>query len=107
MPDGGAAARTRLAGVQSGRTGLRRVGLNTQDVAGEARAFLEEFEVSYPNVRDGSDAVARAWSVTDLPETFFVDRRAHIVGRVTGAIDSWRLRDGARAAVRGLPIGLS
>jgi hypothetical protein len=43
--------------------------------------------------------------VTGLPETFFVDRRGRVVGRMIGAIDSRRLRGGVRAAVRGLPIG--
>jgi cytochrome c biogenesis protein CcmG, thiol:disulfide interchange protein DsbE len=87
------------------RDGPVFVGLNMQDVTDDARAFVEEFDVSYPNVRDGSDAVARDWGVTGLPETFFVDRRGRVVGRMIGAIDSRRLRGGVRAAVRGLPIG--
>jgi cytochrome c biogenesis protein CcmG/thiol:disulfide interchange protein DsbE len=87
------------------RDGAVFVGLNTQDVTDDARAFLEEFDVSYPNVRDGSDAVARDWGVTGLPETFFVDRRGRVVGHVIGAIDSRQLREGVHAAVRALPLG--
>jgi cytochrome c biogenesis protein CcmG/thiol:disulfide interchange protein DsbE len=69
-----------------------------------ARA-LAEFEASYPNVRDGSDAVARDWGVTGLPETFFVDRRGRVVAHVIGAIASDQLQDSVRAAIRGRPIG--
>ena len=88
-----------------GREGVIFVGLNMQDVSDDARAFLEEFDVSYPNVRDGSDAVARDWGVTGLPETFFVDRRGRVVGRVIGAINSRQLRDGVQAAIRAVPMG--
>lgn len=88
----------------SGR-GVAFVGLDTQDLTGDARAFLEEFGITYPNVRDGSDAVARDWGVTGLPETFFVDRQGQVVGRVIGAIDSRQLREGVRAAVRATPLG--
>jgi cytochrome c biogenesis protein CcmG/thiol:disulfide interchange protein DsbE len=85
--------------------GIVFVGLNMQDVTDDARDFLEEFDVSYANVRDGSDAVARDWGVTALPETFFVDRRGRVVARVIGSIDSRQLRDGVRAAVRAAPLG--
>jgi cytochrome c biogenesis protein CcmG/thiol:disulfide interchange protein DsbE len=99
------APRLERAWRRHGRDGVVFVGLNMQDVTDDARAFLEQFDVRYPNVRDGSDAVARDWGVTGLPETFFVDRRGRVVGRVIGAIDSRQLRDGIRAAVRGVPLG--
>jgi cytochrome c biogenesis protein CcmG, thiol:disulfide interchange protein DsbE len=99
------APRLERAWLADSRDGVAFVGLNMQDVTDDARAFMEEFEVSYPNVRDGSDAVARDWGVTALPETFFVDQRGRVVGHVIGAIDSRQLRGGVRAAVRGLPIG--
>jgi hypothetical protein len=40
-----------------------------------------------------------------LPETFFVDQRGRVVGRVIGAIDSRQLRHGVRAAIRATPVG--
>lgn len=76
------------------------VGLNIRDVTDDTRAFLAEFDASYPNVRDRSDAVARDWVVTGLPEAFFVDRRGRVVAHVIGAIVSDQLEDGVRAALR-------
>lgn len=91
---------------RSARARVAFVGLNMQDLRGDARAFLDEFEITYPNVRDGSDGVAREWGVTGLPETFFIDRRGRVVGRVIGAIDSRQLTDGVRSALRGAPLGV-
>lgn len=79
------------------------LGLNMQDVSDDAREFIDEFDGSYPNVRDGSDATALTWGVTGLPETFFIDRRGRVVGHVIGAIGSGQLRDGIRAASLGRP----
>lgn len=76
-----------------------------QDVTGDARGFLSEFGATYPSVRDRSDEVARDWGVTGLPETFFIDRRGRVVGRVIGAVSERQLRDGVLAARRGVPLG--
>jgi thiol-disulfide isomerase/thioredoxin len=51
------------------------LGLNMQDLTGDARDFMREFGVSYPNVRDQSDDVAIDWGVAALPETFLIDAR--------------------------------
>ena len=91
---------------RSATPGVAFVGLNMQDVSGDARAFLDEFHIGYPNVRDGSDGVGRDWGVTGLPETFFIDRQGRVVARVIGAIDSRQLDDGIRSAVRGAPLGV-
>ena len=55
--------------------GTMFVGLNMQDLTGDARGFMSEFDNSYLNIRDESNAVALDWGVTGLPETFFLRRR--------------------------------
>jgi cytochrome c biogenesis protein CcmG, thiol:disulfide interchange protein DsbE len=79
------------------------LGLDMQDLSGDARDFLDEFRTSYPTIRDRGDDVAREWGVTGLPETFFVSARGRVVGHVIGAISSRQLDDGIRAAVKGRP----
>lgn len=79
------------------------LGLNMQDVRSDARGFIRELGLSYPNVRDPTDEVAREWGVAALPETFFVDRHGKVVGHVIGAISAGQLRDGIAAALAGRP----
>lgn len=81
------------------------LGLNMQDVTDDATAFVRELEITYPNVRDKSDAVARDWGVAALPETFFIDRRGRVVAHVIGAISKRQLEEGIRAARAGRPVG--
>ncbi|MGH8573775.1 MAG: TlpA disulfide reductase family protein [Gammaproteobacteria bacterium] len=85
--------------------GVVLLGLNMQDVTTDARGFIGEFGISYPNIRDKSNEVATDWGVTGLPETFFLDRRGRVVAHVIGALSDARLRSGVKAAVRGQPLG--
>jgi cytochrome c biogenesis protein CcmG, thiol:disulfide interchange protein DsbE len=85
------------------RDGVLFLGLDMQDLSGDARDFLDEFRISYPTIRDRGDDVAREWGVTGLPETFFVSARGRVVGHVIGAISSRQLDDGISAAVKGRP----
>ncbi len=90
---------------QSARSdGVLFLGLDMQDLSGDARDFLHEFELSYPTVRDRGDDVAREWGVTGLPETFFISARGRVVGHVIGAISTQQLDDGVRAARAGRPL---
>ena len=84
--------------------GVVFVGVNMQDVRPDARRFLREFAVSYPNVREPDDATARAWATTGLPETFFVSRDGSVVGHVVGLIREPQIRAGLRAATTGRPV---
>lgn len=88
------------------RRGVLFLGLDQQDVEEDARAFMKAFAVSYPNVRDPGDDVARSYGATGLPETFFVDARGRIVGHVIGAIVSdQQLSAGIEAAATGRVVG--
>jgi cytochrome c biogenesis protein CcmG/thiol:disulfide interchange protein DsbE len=85
--------------------GVVMLGLNMQDLTGDARDFMSEFHVTYPNVRDQSDDVAIDWGVAALPETFFIDARGRVVGHVIGAVSDSQLRAGISSARSGKPAG--
>jgi cytochrome c biogenesis protein CcmG/thiol:disulfide interchange protein DsbE len=87
------------------RDGILMLGLNMQDVTDDAREFLGEFNVSYPNVRDQGDQVASDWGVAALPESFFIDARGRVVSHVIGALSPPSLRAGIAAARSGRPLG--
>jgi cytochrome c biogenesis protein CcmG, thiol:disulfide interchange protein DsbE len=86
------------------RQGVLFLGLNMQDLAEDARDFIREFELTYPQVRDAGDDVARDWGVTGLPETFFTSARGRVVAHVIGAVSARQLDDGVRAAAAGRPL---
>jgi cytochrome c biogenesis protein CcmG/thiol:disulfide interchange protein DsbE len=84
--------------------GLVVLGLNTQDLSGDAREFLEEFDTTYPTLRDESSAVAKAWGTTGLPETYFLGPDGRVVGHTVGAVSPQQLEAGVEAAREGRPI---
>ena len=65
------------------------VGVNVQDLHSASRSFLERYEVPYVSVHDNGDETYRAYGLTGLPETYYLDRRgrvlAHDIGEVTRA----------------------
>jgi cytochrome c biogenesis protein CcmG, thiol:disulfide interchange protein DsbE len=86
---------------QAGAWGVLFLGLDMQDVRGDAREFLREFSVTYPNVREGDKQTARRYGMTGIPETFFISARGLVVGHVIGALTPAQLRDGVAAARSG------
>jgi cytochrome c biogenesis protein CcmG, thiol:disulfide interchange protein DsbE len=87
----------------AGRQGVLFLGLDMQDAPDDAREFLREFSVSYPNVREAGRETARAYGATGLPETYFISAEGRIVGHVIGALSTAQLRDGVAAARSGRP----
>ena len=84
--------------------GVVFVGLNMQDARADAERFLREFEVSYPNVREATDARARAWGTSGLPETFFLSRSGRVVAHIVGLIGEPQMRAGLEAAMTGRAV---
>jgi cytochrome c biogenesis protein CcmG, thiol:disulfide interchange protein DsbE len=87
----------------AGRQGVIFLGLDMQDAREDARKFLTEFSISYPNVREAGREVARRYGATGLPETFFISARGQVVGHVVGALDHRQLQAGIAAARTGRP----
>jgi cytochrome c biogenesis protein CcmG, thiol:disulfide interchange protein DsbE len=83
--------------------GVLFVGLNQQDLLGDAHRFLREFGTSYLNVRDSGNEVARRWALKGLPETFFLDADGKVVAHILGAASAAELREGMEAALSGRP----
>ena len=86
--------------------GVLFLGINMQDITGDARAFMREFDVSYVNARDPTDRTARRWGGNGNPETFFVSGGGQVVGHVIGVVSPEQMRQGLAAARTGRPLGL-
>jgi cytochrome c biogenesis protein CcmG, thiol:disulfide interchange protein DsbE len=89
----------RRAGLQ----GVLFLGLDMQDVTDDAREFLREFAITYPNVREAGNETSRRYGMTGIPETFFISARGQVVGHVIGPLTSDQLSAGVAAARSGRP----
>lgn len=78
------------------------VGANIQDQDSSARAFLEEFGVSYPNGLDGGSRIAIDYGVWGLPETFVIDRAGRITYKHVGGIGWSTVTARLEAALQGV-----
>jgi cytochrome c biogenesis protein CcmG/thiol:disulfide interchange protein DsbE len=92
---------------EAGRQGVLFIGLDMQDVRDDAREFLREFSITYPNIREGDKATSRRYGMTGIPETFFISARGQVVGHVIGALTPEQLRAGVEAARNGRPAQTS
>jgi len=71
------------------------IGVDASDVRSEAATFLSEVGVTYPTVYDQQGlrgGVAASWSVTGLPQTWFVARDGSRAGRIAGRLTAADLR---------------
>jgi cytochrome c biogenesis protein CcmG/thiol:disulfide interchange protein DsbE len=62
------------------------LGVDVQDLRGNALEFAEEFGIRYPSLRDGGDDAYRDYQLTGLPETFVIDPEGRIALRKIGEI---------------------
>lgn len=82
--------------------GVVFVGVNIQDQEPDARAFLEEFGITYPNVIDRGHRVAIDYGVWGLPETFIIDGDGRITYKHIGALDWTTVMTRLDEALRGV-----
>jgi cytochrome c biogenesis protein CcmG/thiol:disulfide interchange protein DsbE len=63
------------------------LGIDTQDLSGDGQAFVREFSLEYPHLRDPEGDAADAWGTTGVPETFLVDPRGRLRLARRGPVD--------------------
>jgi cytochrome c biogenesis protein CcmG/thiol:disulfide interchange protein DsbE len=80
------------------------LGIDYNDVSGDARRFLQRHGVTYPTLLDGSGMIGDRYGLSGVPETYFVDRNGQIVGEhILGPITTPRW---AAAFKRGVQAAL-
>jgi thiol-disulfide isomerase/thioredoxin len=72
--------------------GVQFLGVNVRDHAAAARAFQDEFDVTYPSFFDDSSRLAFVLKAQVLPATYVIDRDGRIAFRLTGTVDGALLR---------------
>ncbi|HEX6384949.1 MAG TPA: TlpA disulfide reductase family protein, partial [Anaerolineae bacterium] len=58
--------------------GVMFVGVAYADVESNARAFLNEFDITYPNGPDLGTRISREYRMQGVPEKFFIDKQGQI-----------------------------
>ena len=66
---------------------LTVLGLNVQDNSDDARAFVREFGLTYPQVRSVGEERSSAFGSTGVPENFLVDPRGRLAMIWRGPVD--------------------
>ncbi|MGD9570865.1 MAG: TlpA disulfide reductase family protein [Thermoleophilia bacterium] len=76
------------------------LGVDVQDLRGEAMEFVKDTGITYPSLRDAEDDAKQDYQVAALPETFIVDPEGRIALKVTGIIQDERQLTNAIDQVR-------
>jgi len=58
--------------------GVVFIGVNWSDTESKARAYIEEFDVTYPNGPDLGRRIGQRYRIRGVPETFFVNKAGEI-----------------------------
>jgi cytochrome c biogenesis protein CcmG/thiol:disulfide interchange protein DsbE len=83
------------------------LGLDIQDLRGDAHGFISKHGATYPSVREPGREVANAYGATGIPETYFIDAQGQVVAHVIGVVSDRQLAQGAVAAASGRVAGRS
>ncbi len=59
--------------------GVMLLGVDYVDTETEARAYLAEFDITYPNGPDLGTRISQAFRITGVPETYFIDKNGKLV----------------------------
>jgi cytochrome c biogenesis protein CcmG, thiol:disulfide interchange protein DsbE len=80
--------------------GIVFIGLDYLDQEPSAKAYLEEYGISYPNGPDLQSGAARRYGIKGVPETYFIAPDGKIVQTVIGPITSASQLDTFLAKIR-------
>ncbi len=79
--------------------GVVFLGVNSRDTTGPAKAFEQQYGVSYESVVDPNAEIGAHYYVTGFPETYFVSKSGKVVGKFISSIDAATLDADIQAAV--------
>lgn len=59
--------------------GLMLVGVDYVDTDAEAKKYMAEFKITYPNGPDIGTRISKAYRITGVPETYFITREGKVL----------------------------
>jgi cytochrome c biogenesis protein CcmG, thiol:disulfide interchange protein DsbE len=73
---------------QEGDAGFTVLGIDSRDLSGDGRAFVQRYGLSYPQLRDGDGSTAHDFGTTGVPENFLIDPRGKLRLLLRGPVTS-------------------
>jgi cytochrome c biogenesis protein CcmG/thiol:disulfide interchange protein DsbE len=74
------------------------LGVTYKDITSDSLAFVHEYHLTYPNLRDFTGSFAQSYGTDQLPESFVIDRSGRIVEISRGEIEKPFLEFAVRLA---------
>jgi cytochrome c biogenesis protein CcmG/thiol:disulfide interchange protein DsbE len=75
------------------------LGIDNKDLASQARIFVAAHRLTFPMLQDGSGAVTGTYGISQVPETYVLNRAGRIVAHIAGPIDAPGFSSEFRAAL--------
>lgn len=69
------------------------LGIDTEDLSPDAKAFVKRYGVSYPQLRDGSGDLADEFGTTGVPESYLIDPQGNLKEAQLGPVTKEILRE--------------
>lgn len=69
------------------------LGIDSRDLTADGRAFVREYGLTYPQLRDGDGSAADDYGTTGVPENFLIDPRGKVRLLVRGPVSEEYLRE--------------
>jgi cytochrome c biogenesis protein CcmG/thiol:disulfide interchange protein DsbE len=80
------------------------LGIDLDDATDDARDFVDEFRLTYPQLRDGDGRERRdAYGMTGFPESFLVDPQGRLAAIRRGPVEERVLREEIQPMIDGQP----
>lgn len=80
--------------------GVVFIGVDYLDTEAPALTYLKQFDITYPNGLDVQQRIAKAYRITGVPETFFIDRDGLVAEVVIAPLSEADLRRRLDALLR-------
>jgi cytochrome c biogenesis protein CcmG, thiol:disulfide interchange protein DsbE len=80
--------------------GATVLGVDALDEIGHARAFIDEYGLTYPMLRDGDGSTREPFGILGFPETFVIDREGRIAAVQRGPVTDAFMRERVEPLLR-------
>ena len=94
----GAGARPRLGALRS--RGLVFLGVDYHHLASDARPFVAAHRLTFPMLEDGSGKVTGSYGISQVPETYVLNRQGRVLAHLAGPITDPPLAGEFRSALQ-------
>jgi cytochrome c biogenesis protein CcmG, thiol:disulfide interchange protein DsbE len=78
---------------ERGGPGFTVLGIDTEDLSTDAKAFVKRYGVSYPQLRDGNGDLADEFGTTGVPESYLFDPQGNLKESRPGPVTTKILRE--------------